>query len=144
MQCFEIIKSFISKEIDIDEFYDTYFYFYSTDRENKFDGQLVKFKGKYVQNKSEFLPYDPNISLLDVISSSSDQLEDMDFFEYDKTLSTKLLIFTIFCWTYHFELEEYLINQSLRKSLEPKIFEIIENINSLEWKAEDYINLFSL
>ena len=46
MQCFEIIKSFISKEIDIDEFYDTYFYFYSTDRENKFDGQLVKFKGK--------------------------------------------------------------------------------------------------
>ena len=79
---------------------------------------------------------------MDVISSSSDQLEDMDFFEYDKTLSTKLLIFTIICWIYHFEFEEYLINKSLRNIFEPKIFEIIKNINHIEWDAKNYVDLF--
>lgn len=142
MQYFEVIKSFISKEIDIDSFYNTYFDLYRIDRDNKFDGELVKFQGKYVKNKSEFIPYDPKISLLDAILSSSDQLEDMDFFEDDKDFSTKLLIFTIICWIYHFEFEEYLINQSLRNIFEPKIFEIIKNINHIEWDAKNYVDLF--
>lgn len=132
------------KKISIDTLNEQYFIFYKVDRAHRFDGTLVKFKGKHIENKSIFLPCDPKHELLVYVHSALDQIEDMDFFEENKTYATKVLMLTIICWIYHFELQDEFLNNSLKQKLEPDIFLIIENIESLEWNTIDYINLFEL
>lgn len=141
MKCFELIKLFIDRKISIDDFYRKYFFLYRIDVKNQFDGELVKVNGEYIENTSEFLSDDPKLSLLAAIFSYADQLEDMDFFEEDKTYTTKLLTFVIICWIYHFEFEDKFINISLKNKLEPEIFSIIKDIDSIGWDAENYISL---